>query len=120
MSDDITLDLNEAAALLKMSPEALRRKTKAGEMPGTKIGKRWCLEYVGESTNICERLIQHERNGVFKFNKFWPITGFPNLFRTYVKAIYIHALQPPANDLYPILAPWMGQHLSTIECANTK
>jgi excisionase family DNA binding protein len=43
MCDDITLDLNEAAAFLKMSPEALRRKAKAGEIPGRKVGKRWCF-----------------------------------------------------------------------------
>ncbi|MFQ5545453.1 MAG: helix-turn-helix domain-containing protein [Acidiferrobacterales bacterium] len=43
MNDDITLDLNEAAAFLKLSPEALRRKAKAGEMPGRKVGKRWCF-----------------------------------------------------------------------------
>ncbi len=43
MSEDITLDLNEAAAFLKMSPEALRRKAKAGEIPGAKIGKQWCF-----------------------------------------------------------------------------
>ena len=35
MSDEVTFDLEEPAAFLKMSPEALRRKAKAGEMPGT-------------------------------------------------------------------------------------
>lgn len=36
-----TLGLIEAAALLKMSPEGLRRLAKAGKVPGRKAGKRW-------------------------------------------------------------------------------
>ena len=38
-----TLSLVEAAQLLIMSPETLRRKAKAGLIPGAKIGKRWCF-----------------------------------------------------------------------------
>ena len=34
-----TLDLKEAAQLLKMTPEALRRKAAAGKIPGGKPGK---------------------------------------------------------------------------------
>ncbi len=33
-----TLTLKKAAALLMLSPEALRHKAKAGEIPGAKIG----------------------------------------------------------------------------------
>ncbi|MCH6583929.1 MAG: helix-turn-helix domain-containing protein [Proteobacteria bacterium] len=40
---DETLTLKEAAAFLKLSPEALRRKAKAGEIPGAKMGKCWCF-----------------------------------------------------------------------------
>ena len=36
-----TLDLNEAAAFLHMSPAALRQKAKAGVIQGAKPGKRW-------------------------------------------------------------------------------
>ena len=36
-----TLDLKEAAALLKLHPEVLRRKAVAGEVPGRKFGKKW-------------------------------------------------------------------------------
>lgn len=36
-----TLGLLEAAALLKMSAEGLRRLAKAGKVPGRKAGKRW-------------------------------------------------------------------------------
>lgn len=43
MIDDTTLDLHEAGAFLKMSAEALRRKAKGGEVPGVKVGKRWCF-----------------------------------------------------------------------------
>jgi hypothetical protein len=36
-----TLDLNEAASFLKMNPEVLRRKARAGQVPGRKAGKCW-------------------------------------------------------------------------------
>ncbi len=36
-----TLDLQEAAAFLRMNPETLRQKTKAGIIPGAKPGKCW-------------------------------------------------------------------------------
>jgi hypothetical protein len=36
-----TLDLKAAAAMLKMHPESLRRKARAGEIPAAKPGVRW-------------------------------------------------------------------------------
>lgn len=36
-----TLDLKEAATFLKMHPEEVRRRTRAGAIPGAKLGKRW-------------------------------------------------------------------------------
>jgi len=36
-----TLDLETAADFLKMNAEVLRRKAKAGHIPGRKTGKRW-------------------------------------------------------------------------------
>lgn len=36
-----TFDLYEAARFLKMNPEVLRRKAKAGIVPSRKTGKRW-------------------------------------------------------------------------------
>ena len=36
-----TLALIEAAEFLKMHPEELRKKAKAGFIPGAKAGKRW-------------------------------------------------------------------------------
>ena len=38
-----TLDLNEAVSFLKMNPEVLRRKARAGQVPGRKAGKCWHL-----------------------------------------------------------------------------
>ncbi len=38
-----TLDLKEAAAFLKMTPEGLRTKAAKGDIPGAKPGKRWCF-----------------------------------------------------------------------------
>lgn len=36
-----TLDLKEAANFLKLHPEEVRRRAKAGIIPGAKLGKRW-------------------------------------------------------------------------------
>ena len=36
-----TLNLEEAASFLKIHPETLRQKVKAGEIPGAKIGKAY-------------------------------------------------------------------------------
>jgi excisionase family DNA binding protein len=38
---DMTMSLKEAARFLKFSQEALRRKAKAGVVPGAKLGKSW-------------------------------------------------------------------------------
>lgn len=35
------LDLKQAAKLLKLHPDTLKKKTKRGEIPGVKIGRRW-------------------------------------------------------------------------------
>jgi hypothetical protein len=36
-----TLDLEHAAHFLKLHPEELRRRAKAGRVPASKVGKRW-------------------------------------------------------------------------------
>ncbi|WP_141192949.1 helix-turn-helix domain-containing protein [Cupriavidus metallidurans] len=36
-----TLDLQEAAAFLKMHPEEVRRRAKRGQIPGGKAGRAW-------------------------------------------------------------------------------
>lgn len=36
-----SLTLQEAAAFLKLHPEEVRRRAKAGLVPGAKLGKRW-------------------------------------------------------------------------------
>jgi hypothetical protein len=36
-----TLDLEEAAQFLKIHPEEVRRRAKAGIIPGAKVGKCW-------------------------------------------------------------------------------
>ena len=36
-----TLNLQEAAALLKLHPTTLAAKARAGEIPGARLGKRW-------------------------------------------------------------------------------
>jgi hypothetical protein len=36
-----TLDLQEAARFLRINPEELRQRAKAGAIPGAKVGRRW-------------------------------------------------------------------------------
>ena len=36
-----TFNLQEAADFLKLHPEEVRRRAKAGRLPGAKLGKRW-------------------------------------------------------------------------------
>ncbi|MDV6344783.1 helix-turn-helix domain-containing protein [Nitrosomonas sp. Is37] len=38
-----TLNLEEAAQFLKLHPEEVRRRVKAGIIPGAKLGKRWAF-----------------------------------------------------------------------------
>jgi hypothetical protein len=38
-----TLNLTEAAQFLKLHPEEVRRRAKAGIIPGAKLGKRWAF-----------------------------------------------------------------------------
>jgi excisionase family DNA binding protein len=35
------IDLEMAAELLQLHPDTLKRKTRGGEIPGRKIGRRW-------------------------------------------------------------------------------
>ena len=49
-----TIGLEDAAALLRMTPEGCRRKAAAGKIPGSKPGKHWCF--------IEEDLVQHLRS----------------------------------------------------------
>jgi hypothetical protein len=37
----LTFDLQEAAECLKLHPEELRRRAKAGSIPGAKVGRAW-------------------------------------------------------------------------------
>ena len=53
-----TYDLKEAANLLKMSPEGLRRKLVNGELSAAKPGKRWCIR----EDDIAEYLQSHYSN----------------------------------------------------------
>lgn len=54
MSSHETLVLRDAAYLLHMAPDSLRKKAKARLIPGSKIGKRWLfsrpvlMEWIGE------------------------------------------------------------------------
>ena len=41
-----TLNLSEAAQFLKLHPEEVRRRAKAGIIPGAKLGKRWAFTFI--------------------------------------------------------------------------
>lgn len=52
-----TYDLIEAATLLKMSPETLRQRAKAGRIQARKPGRRWAIPYrlSQRSNNLLQR-----------------------------------------------------------------
>lgn len=60
----VSLTVDEAAEFLKMNAEALRRKAKAGQIPGKKIGKRWVFikehlaDFVSGRNNSHGRLLR--------------------------------------------------------------
>lgn len=49
------LILSEAAKILKMSPETLRRKAKEGEAPAYKSGKNWIFIYEDLISYVCSQ-----------------------------------------------------------------
>jgi excisionase family DNA binding protein len=59
-----TLDLNEAATLLKVNPESLRRIAKRGDIPAKKVGKKWIFiesaleDWINESYTNSRQLSQ--------------------------------------------------------------
>lgn len=56
-----SLDLIEAAQFLKMNAEVLRRKAKAGDIPGKKPGKHWVFIREHLADFISGRNNQHGR-----------------------------------------------------------
>ena len=54
-------DLNEAASFLKMNPEVLRRKAKAGHIPGKKAGKCWIFVKEHLAVWVSEGYSEHRR-----------------------------------------------------------
>jgi hypothetical protein len=60
-----TLDLQQAAELLRIHPVTLQSKAKAGEIPGAKIGKCWVfvdvdlIDYI--RSNYVRRTLQGEQ-----------------------------------------------------------
>jgi len=55
-----TLDLQAAAAFLRIHPVTLQEKARTGEIPGAKIGKRWVFVDV----DLVEHIRSHIR-GVY-------------------------------------------------------
>jgi excisionase family DNA binding protein len=58
-----TLDIDEAAALLKIHPVTLSEKASRGEIPGARIGKRWVFIAVDLITHIRSQYIQQAVQG---------------------------------------------------------
>ena len=49
-----TLDLQQAAQLLRINAEELRQRAKAGAIPGAKVGRRWIF--------VEDDLVEHVRS----------------------------------------------------------
>lgn len=56
-----SLDLIEAAEFLKMNAEVLRRKAKAGDVPGKKPGKHWVFIKEHLADFVSDRHTKHGR-----------------------------------------------------------
>jgi excisionase family DNA binding protein len=69
MDDQDTLDLKQAADLLKISLSTAQQAAETGELPGCKVGRSWVflrsalLEYLREQTQIQQRE-RRARSGV--------------------------------------------------------
>src|SRR5260370_23529321 len=84
-----TLTLQQAAALLKIHPVTLQDKARAGEIPGTKIGRAWVfieidlLEYI--RSKYRQRALQGDGKEVLKchsLNAKTHLTGGSSLSTT--------------------------------------
>ena len=56
-----TLGLQEAAAWLRCHPEELRRRAKAGEIPGAKVGRAWVFLHDDLVTYVRSRYPQQRQ-----------------------------------------------------------
>ena len=56
-----TLALQEAAAWLRCHPEELRRRAKAGEIPGAKVGRAWVFLHDDLVTYVRSRYPQQRQ-----------------------------------------------------------
>ena len=52
----MTLGVGDAAALLRLSPDALMRKARAGKVPGAKLGRQWVFVRDDLVQLICEQV----------------------------------------------------------------
>lgn len=57
----VSFDLIEAAAFLKMNAEVLRRKAKRGDVPASRVGKRWVFIREHLADYVSGRYTQHGR-----------------------------------------------------------
>jgi excisionase family DNA binding protein len=72
-----TLNLKEAAALLKMTSSSLRKKAKKGVLPGAKLGRDWIfikqdiVEHLRLSyhSDVRRPLLNHEREALCQEKK---------------------------------------------------
>ena len=71
--------------------------------------------YVGQSNDICRRLIQHYKSDK-SFTHYWCFGGIPEIFVEAVEGYYIHKIKPPLNNkmppLHEVVAPYFYDFLS--------
>jgi len=86
MKEEI-ISLVEAAILLKMSPETLRRKAQTGEVPAYKSGKNWI--FVDEDLLLYIRSKYHGDNNIYLTGS--NLNGGSTLISKKTKAPYLVA-----------------------------
>ncbi len=108
MSGLSTLDLDQAAAFLRMHKVVLRNKCRAGEVPAAKVGKRWLfievdlinwlrLQY---SPQALQGDVMKENETCHSTNERTATSGglsLPSTESEYKKALGLTIVKPPRN-----------------------
>lgn len=70
--------------------------------------------YVGQSANVHNRVYQHKRNKMFRFDGYAALTGIPLLFLEDLEALLISELEPIANGSKPPLCEELAEALGNL------
>ena len=96
------LNLEQAAALLQMNPESLRRQVKTGQIPGAKLGRSWrfhepdLVAHLRSRYSVARALQGKEENPCSVSSKAVPIGTYAS--RRRMDAAYAELLGLPTEN----------------------